>query len=339
MSHADGINGAWRLSPGPWWVKGYKAQNRGLSPASDHAKHAITAPLARHMRAFATPGAGVGDAELVVQYTVKHAQGDDATAQIGLSDMLKGTFCGGGYIKLLPGGVDAASFDGGSPYTLMFGPDICGYNEGKVHLIFGIPDGDGGIDQYHRREVMKLKASETSGSDDTYFNDLTHRYTLSLRLRSGRYRVYVDGHRLAHGSLGADYDGLTPDMVRDALADTARVGFELWMVRGGTVLDDVYVGGSLADANARAKRQAKYHKHKAERRASEKYWKKVQDGLNEKYPRDKYVPKEGDRVVHLDEQLGEDGMSATIRPFEDAEDVEAFVDDDDLDDDDDRDEL
>ena len=325
VSNAKGQTGVWKLSPGPWFVKGYKAQNRGLSPSSDHAKHAITAPLARDMRAFAgqnAAAAGGADPELVVQYTVKHAQGEIEASQVGLSDMLKGTFCGGGYIKLLPGGGDPLKFDGDSPYTLMFGPDICGYNEGKVHLIFGV-DGK----QYHRRDVIKLTAAESSSSDDTFFNDLTHRYTLSLRVRSGRYRVYVDGKRLAAGSIGADYEALTPDMVRDALADTARVGFELWMVRGGSVFDDIYVGGSLAEANRRAKKAAKCHRHTAERKAATKYWDTVQVELREKYDPGTHEEVEGvSRTIRLNEHLGPDGI-ATI-DLED-EDGDGFADDDD----------
>ena len=46
------------------------------------------------------------DKDLVVQFTAKHEQGLD---------------CGGGYVKLLPSGVDAKKFGGDSPYGLMFG--------------------------------------------------------------------------------------------------------------------------------------------------------------------------------------------------------------------------
>jgi len=59
----------------------------------------------------------------VVQYAVKNEK--------------KGSsFCGGGYIKLLPSSTDLSKFGGDSPYHIMFGPDICGYDVSRVHVIF-----------------------------------------------------------------------------------------------------------------------------------------------------------------------------------------------------------
>jgi len=60
---------------------------------------------------------------LVVQYAVKN-------------EKKGGSFCGGGYIKLLPSSVDQDKFGGESPYHIMFGPDVCGYDVSRVHLIF-----------------------------------------------------------------------------------------------------------------------------------------------------------------------------------------------------------
>eukprot|EP00965_Chrysotila_dentata_P023689 784986-Pleurochrysis_carterae.AAC.1 len=45
-------------------------------------------------------------------------------------------FCGGGYIKLLPDGLDQSKFGGDDEYHIMFGPDLCGYDVSHVHLIF-----------------------------------------------------------------------------------------------------------------------------------------------------------------------------------------------------------
>ena len=46
------------------------------------------------------------------------------------------SFCGGGYIKLLPEGTDLKSFDGNSEYSIMFGPDRCGHDVSRIHAIF-----------------------------------------------------------------------------------------------------------------------------------------------------------------------------------------------------------
>ena len=57
------------------------------------------------------------DAEqLVFGFSVKHEQKMD---------------CGGGYAKLLPPGIDVEKFNGDTDYTIMFGPDICGYSTKK----------------------------------------------------------------------------------------------------------------------------------------------------------------------------------------------------------------
>lgn len=62
--------------------------------------------------------------DLVVQYSVKHEQGLD---------------CGGGYLKLLPASSgpksnDLKDYDNETPYSIMFGPDICGANR-VIHVI------------------------------------------------------------------------------------------------------------------------------------------------------------------------------------------------------------
>lgn len=46
------------------------------------------------------------------------------------------SFCGGGYIKLLPFDTDQKKFGGDSPYSIMFGPDLCGYDVSRIHAIF-----------------------------------------------------------------------------------------------------------------------------------------------------------------------------------------------------------
>jgi hypothetical protein len=45
----------------------------------------------------------------------------------------KGITCGGAYLKLLQSSVDVDTFNGQSPYTIMFGPDHCGLTN-KVYI-------------------------------------------------------------------------------------------------------------------------------------------------------------------------------------------------------------
>merc|ERR1711991_807348 len=88
------------------------------------------------------------DKELVLQFSVKHEQDID---------------CGGAYIKLL-GDMDATKFGGDTPYSIMFGPDICGPSNRKIHLIFE-----------HNGKNLLWKKTPAAKTDQ-----LTHVYTLIL---------------------------------------------------------------------------------------------------------------------------------------------------------------
>jgi calreticulin len=112
---------------------------------------------------------------LVVQFAVKHEK--------------KGTsFCGGGYIKLLPSTTDQAKFGGDSPYYIMFGPDLCGYDVARVHLIFS-KDGENML----KKDDIKLDWADK--------NEFTHLYTLIVN-PDNTYKVLVDNQERASGNLG-----------------------------------------------------------------------------------------------------------------------------------------
>jgi calreticulin len=85
---------------------------------------------------------------LVLQYSVKHEQNID---------------CGGGYLKLLPKGIDQSDFNGNSEYNIMFGPDICGTTK-RTHVILNYK----GTNHLVKKEVR----AET--------DEFTHLYTLVL---------------------------------------------------------------------------------------------------------------------------------------------------------------
>jgi len=122
------------------------------------------------------------DKNLVLQYSVKHEQNID---------------CGGGYIKLLPPGLDQDDFNGDSKYNIMFGPDICGITK-RVHLIFNY------------RGKNHLHKPETRCETDS----LTHLYTLHLK-PDQTYKILVDNKEVKSGSLSEDWDLLPPKKIRD----------------------------------------------------------------------------------------------------------------------------
>ncbi|KAM7143766.1 calreticulin-3 isoform 2-T2 [Molossus nigricans] len=111
---------------------------------------------------------------LVIQYTVKHEQKMD---------------CGGGYIKVFPADVDQKNLSGKSQYYIMFGPDICGFDIKKVHVILHFKN------QYHsNKKPIRCKV-----------DGFTHLYTLILR-PDLTYEVRIDGQGIESGSIEYDWN-------------------------------------------------------------------------------------------------------------------------------------
>jgi len=112
--------------------------------------------------------------DLVVQFSVKN-------------ELRESSFCGGGYIKLLGSDIDQPSFGGDTPYSIMFGPDVCGYDVSRIHLIFNYKD-----ENLLKEEDIKLEFADK--------NEFTHLYTLHLR-PDNTYTVYFDLEERSSGSL------------------------------------------------------------------------------------------------------------------------------------------
>ena len=101
----------------------------------------------------------------MLQFSVKH-------------EKQEGSFCGGGYIKLLGSDLDQKNFGGDSPYKIMFGPDICGYDVSRVHVIFTFQG-----ENLLRTEDIKLSYDDK--------NKLTHLYTLVVSDETGLPPLFV----------------------------------------------------------------------------------------------------------------------------------------------------
>lgn len=125
------------------------------------------------------------DKTLVFQFSVKHEQ---------LLD------CGGGYLKLLSADTDVKSFNGESPYFLMFGPDVCGSSR-RVHCILSY------------KEKNYLIKKEINPPADK----LTHLYTFILK-PDQTYEILLDQKTAASGSLFDDWDFLPPQKIVDPSA-------------------------------------------------------------------------------------------------------------------------
>ncbi|XP_077187608.1 calreticulin-3 isoform X2 [Paroedura picta] len=120
---------------------------------------------------------------LVIQYTVKHEQKID---------------CGGGYVKIFSSDLNQKNMSGESQYYIMFGPDICGSDTKKVHVILNYKS-----KFYPSKKQIRCKV-----------DGFTHLYTLILR-PDHTYKVKIDNEIIASGILEDDWDFLPPRRIND----------------------------------------------------------------------------------------------------------------------------
>merc|ERR1711990_701676 len=131
---------------GEWYVDA--EANKGIQTTGDLKHHAISAKLD-------APFSNEGKT-LVIQFSAKNEKKEYA-------------FCGGGYIKLHPSDLDQAKYGGDDTYNIMFGPDLCGYDVSRIHLIFRDNKGENQL----KTEDIKLDYDDK--------NEFTHLYTLILK--------------------------------------------------------------------------------------------------------------------------------------------------------------
>lgn len=169
---SEGTQGTFDLSHGKYYRDA--SEDKGLHTTQDARFYQTSAEF---------PEFSNKDKTLVIQYSVKHEQKID---------------CGGGYIKLLPKGLDQKSFNGDSEYNIMFGPDICGSSTKKTHVIFTYK----GKNHLVKKDIK----CET--------DEFTHLYTLIVR-PDNTYEVLIDQKQVAKGSLKEDFDMLPPKEIKD----------------------------------------------------------------------------------------------------------------------------
>ncbi|NP_001296184.1 calreticulin precursor [Zea mays] len=168
----ENMAGEWNHTSGKW---NGDAEDKGIQTSEDYRFYAISAEY---------PEFSNKDKTLVLQFSVKHEQKLD---------------CGGGYVKLLGGGdVDQKKFGGDTSYSIMFGPDICGYSTKKVHTIL-TKDGKNHL-------IKKDVPCET--------DQLTHVYTLIIR-PDATYSILIDNEDKQTGSIYEHWDILPPKKIKD----------------------------------------------------------------------------------------------------------------------------
>jgi len=174
----NGPAGEWALSSGVW--SSNEAEAKGISTTKDFHYHSISSKLSKPFSSK--------DKTLVLQFSVKH-------------EKQEGSFCGGGYIKLMGSDIDQKTFGGDTPYKIMFGPDICGYDVSRIHAIFTY-EGENLL----KKEDIKMTYEEK--------NKLTHLYTLVVK-PDNTYEVYLDKKSKSEGSMHGLW-GFPPKTIDDA---------------------------------------------------------------------------------------------------------------------------
>ncbi|XP_042502023.1 calreticulin-3 isoform X2 [Macadamia integrifolia] len=171
---SEGKAGYFKHTAGKW---SGDPDDRGIQTSTDARHFAISAKI---------PEFSNKDRTLVLQYSVRFEQDIE---------------CGGGYIKLLSGYVNQKKFSGDTPYSVMFGPDICGTDKKKLHLIVSY--------QGQNYPIKKDLQCET--------DKLTHFYTFILR-PDATYSILVDNRERESGSMYTDWDILPPRKIKDVTA-------------------------------------------------------------------------------------------------------------------------
>jgi len=174
---SEGTQGEFKWTAGKYFSTDNEEEEKGIQTSPDARFYQISAALPTE---FSNKGK-----DLILQYSVKHEQNID---------------CGGGYIKLLPGGLNQKAFGGDSTYNLMFGPDICGSTK-KTHFIIT----KDGTNHLVKREIR------------TESDEKTHLYTLTIH-PDNTYQVDIDGKEAQKGSLKDDFEILKPKTIKDPAA-------------------------------------------------------------------------------------------------------------------------
>jgi len=165
--------GQFELSAGKFF--GDKERDQGIKTSQDARFYAISAKIPKK---FTNKGK-----TLIIQFSIKHEQMID---------------CGGGYLKLMASDIDQSDFYGETPYSVMFGPDICGPGTKKVHVILS-----------HKGKNHQLKKDIRCKDDE-----LSHLYTLIIS-SDNTYEVQIDQEKVESGSLESDWDFLPEKKIKD----------------------------------------------------------------------------------------------------------------------------
>jgi len=169
--------GEWKLTPGDWYAD---EKDTGIKTSTDARFYGISSKMTKTFNSS-------DKKDLVIQYSVKNEQKID---------------CGGAYIKLMGGGdkFDSANFGGDTPYSVMFGPDICGSSNKRTHTIL----------RYKAKDDNVLINKDIPCEGDVH----SHLYTLVIR-PDNTFEVFVDNKSVRSGNIEDEFDMLPDKEIED----------------------------------------------------------------------------------------------------------------------------
>jgi len=160
---------------GKWYAD---VNDKGIQTGEDARFYGLSAKMDK-------PFSSSDGKDIVIQYSVKHEQGID---------------CGGAYIKLLPGkSFDADKFGGDTPYSIMFGPDICGATK-RTHVI---------LHSGTKNDNLLINKDVPCEKDE-----VSHLYTLVVR-PDNTFEVFVDNKSVRSAKLEEEFNFLEPEEIED----------------------------------------------------------------------------------------------------------------------------
>jgi len=170
---SDGTDGKWEATTGKWFAD--EKEDAGIQTAEDSKFFGISASFDSFSNA---------NKDLIVQYQAKYE---------------KDVECGGGYLKVGPKMNDATAFGDPTPYSIMFGPDKCGYTK-RTHLIF----------TYKGKNVLKKSDLAYKQEDE----GISHLYTMILK-PDNTVIVEIDQEEIYKGAIKDDWEVLKPKEISD----------------------------------------------------------------------------------------------------------------------------
>lgn len=169
--------GAFKQVAGKYYVA---EGDHGIKTSEDARFYALSAKLDKPLNNK--------DKDLYISYLVQHEQKLD---------------CGGAYIKLLPSDLDQSTFGGDSPYSVMFGPDICG-NSKRIHAIlnYARPNREA-KNMDHDSEIKKAEGDSNA-----------HLYTFVIK-KDNTYDIKVDGKSVQSGDMATNWPFQPEKQIKD----------------------------------------------------------------------------------------------------------------------------